>query len=145
MYPIALIGSFTAGLSMSNQQTILFYLIPIILSIFVTLLRAHELSLYRFLLLFLALLAGLLPYAYLVVASVFPKIGNWGDMRSLQGSLLTSPSPLGFLSELLRSEYGTFQLFSGDNRAQKGEMFLNGLWRFAQGLWQVRAVALRHA
>ena len=140
MYPIALIGSFTAGLSMSNQQTILFYLIPIILSIFVTLLRAHELSLYRFL-----LLAGLLPYAYLVVASVFPKIGNWGDMRSLQGSLLTSPSPLGFLSELLRSEYGTFQLFSGDNRAQKGEMFLNGLWRFAQGLWQVRAVALCHA
>lgn len=87
VFPISLIGSFTAGLSLCNQQTILFYLIPIILSIFITLLRTHQLTPRRFLFLVAALFLGLLPYAYLPIISFFPQIGNWGDMRSLKGRL----------------------------------------------------------
>jgi hypothetical protein len=47
--------------------------------------------------------AGLLPYAYLLIA---PHLGSeivWGD----------SAAPSGFLAHVLRSEYGTFQLASG--------------------------------
>lgn len=44
---------------------------------------------------------------------------------------------LGFLTHLLRSEYGTFQLFSGDQRTKEGEMFIWGILSFIRGLWNV--------
>jgi hypothetical protein len=50
-------------------------------------------------------LAGLLPYAYLPIAgSVAPKPGSWGQVDTLSG----------FLHHILRKDYGTFQLFSGE-------------------------------
>lgn len=44
---------------------------------------------------------------------------------------------LGLITHLLRSEYGTFQLFSGDNRAKEGEMFFWGIFSFVKGLFKV--------
>ena len=50
-----------------------------------------------------------------------------------------SPSHVGLLTHLLRSEYGTFQLFSGDTRAKEGEMFFWGIISFLKGLGTVGA------
>ena len=44
---------------------------------------------------------------------------------------------LGFITHLLRSEYGTFQLFSGDQKTKEGEMFIWGILSFIRGLWNV--------
>ena len=44
---------------------------------------------------------GFIPtYSYLVIASLSPKPGSWGDIASVHG----------LLQHMLRSEYGTFQL-----------------------------------
>ena len=91
VFPIALKGAFIAALSLCNQHTIVFYLIPIILSIFVTLITSHELSFTRFLLLAGTFLAGCSPYLYLVIASFTPRKGNWGDMTTWTGFSLSSP------------------------------------------------------
>ncbi|KAK8815763.1 hypothetical protein WA538_004887 [Blastocystis sp. DL] len=123
LFPIALKGAFVAALSLGNQHTIVFYLIPIILAIFLTLLLSRELSFTRFLLLAAAFLAGCLPYLHLVIASFTPRKGNWGDMTTWTG----------FLHHVLRKDYGTFQLFSGDDHAQRGEMFFWGLVSFFKG------------
>ena len=44
---------------------------------------------------------------------------------------------LGFITHLLRSEYGTLQLFSGDQKTKEGEMFIWGILSFIRGLWNV--------
>lgn len=85
VYSIALIGAFVGGLSLCNQHTIIFYLLPIILSILGILFKTSQLTTKRFLQLASLFLLGLLPYLYLVIASFFPKIGNWGDMRTWKG------------------------------------------------------------
>ena len=40
---------------------------------------------------------------------------------------------LGFLHHILRKDYGTFRLFSGDENANEGEMFFRGLFSFVKG------------
>ena len=81
VFPIALKGAFVAALSLGNQHTIVFYLIPIILALSIT----------RFLLLAAAFLAGCLPYLHLVIASFTPRKGNWGDMTTWTGFASFSP------------------------------------------------------
>lgn len=128
MFSIALLGAFVSGLSLCNQHTIVFYLFPISLSI---LFIFYELGLSSWRLLASlagAFFLGLLPYLYLVVASITPKIGSWGDMTSWNG----------FLTELLRKEYGTFRLFSGSGHTNRGTMFLYGLFQFFYGTFTVR-------
>ena len=91
VFPIALKGAFVAALSLGNQHTIVFYLIPIILAIFLSRLLSRELSFSRFLLLAAAFLAGGLPYLHLVIASFTPRKGNWGDMTTWTGFASSSP------------------------------------------------------
>ena len=91
VFPIALKGAFIAALSLCNQHTIVFYLVPIILSIFITLITSHELSFTRFLLLAGAFLVGCSPYLYLVIASFTPRKGNWGDMTTWTGFSFSFP------------------------------------------------------
>lgn len=43
----------------------------------------------------------------------------------------------GFLHHVLRKDYGTFQLFSGDDHAQRGEMFFWGIISFFKGAAEV--------
>ena len=92
VFPIALIGSFVSGLSLCNQHTIIFYLIPIILSILIILFKQHQLSFKRLLQLAGLFILGLSPYLYLIISSYFPKIGNWGDMRTWKGFYLSKIS-----------------------------------------------------
>ena len=91
VFPIALKGAFVAALSLCNQHTIVFYLIPIILSIFLLLITSHELSFTRFLFLVAAFLVGCSPYLYLVIASFTPRKGNWGDMTTWTGFASSFP------------------------------------------------------
>mmetsp|Transcript_22180 Transcript_22180/g.68136 ORF Transcript_22180/g.68136 Transcript_22180/m.68136 type:complete len:738 (+) Transcript_22180:98-2311(+) len=58
-----------------------------------------------------AYLAGLMPYAYLPVAAYLNHVpGSWGDVLSL----------MGFFRHLARSDYGTFQLYSGEDSKTEG-------------------------
>lgn len=85
MFRIACYGAFISALSLCNQHTIVFYLFPIIVSILYILLKTHELNSKRFFQLTFLFLAGLLPYAYLVIDSYFPKKASWGDAHTLYG------------------------------------------------------------
>ena len=88
-----------AGLGLSNHQTLIFYAIPA--ALFVLAYGGPEMRRPRRLGLFaLCVLVGLLPYAYLPIASARVPLVSWGDQTTLQG----------FLTHFLRLEFGTFQL-----------------------------------
>ena len=53
----------------------------------------------------LCFLAGLLPYIYIVWAAHDAPPGSWGNTATWDG----------FWKHFLRSEYGTFRLYSGDD------------------------------
>lgn len=55
----------------------------------------------------------------------------------MDGFLLLFPSIAGFLHHVLRKDYGTFQLFSGEDHAQRGEMFFWGIVSFFRGAAEV--------
>ncbi|EHA98597.1 hypothetical protein GW7_04329 [Heterocephalus glaber] len=98
---IAKIGAFCCGLSLCNQHTIVIYVLCIIPWILIRLLKEKELSLGSVVKLGLAFSAGLLPYLYLPVSSYLNEARwTWGDQTTLRG----------FLTHLLREEYGTFSL-----------------------------------
>ncbi len=63
-----------------------------------------------------SLAAGLLPYLYLPLAARHPPLQTWGDSTTLDG----------FLTHVLRREYGTFQL--GLAGAQPHPWRALGLW-----------------
>jgi hypothetical protein len=100
-------GAAVAGLALTNQHTAVFFVAPFAAWTLLasassfppgagSLLRPH-----RMLLLTACGLLGLSPYLFLVVQSG-PNAawGSWGEQRSLSG----------FLTHLLRREYGTFRL-----------------------------------
>ena len=87
VFQVARWGAFLAGLSLCNQQTIVFYLFPIIMSVLYILKKTHQLNMSRFFQLAFLFLFGLLPYSYLVITSYFPKKASWGDARTFSGSI----------------------------------------------------------
>ena len=100
-YSIAYVGALVCGLGMCNQHTLILYEIPLILFILWTL--RPSLTWSKFAALSGCFFGGLLPYAYLPIASInFPKRGAWGDMSTLTG----------FWRHLRRADYGTFRLYS---------------------------------
>ncbi|QDZ19832.1 DUF2723 domain-containing protein [Chloropicon primus] len=114
---LAYFGSFLCGLALTNQHTIVFYVVTCVCFVywqgFKTLFTPR-----CSLILAAAFLAGLSPYAYLFLAPGFGEPGSWGDTSTVGG----------FLTHLLRREYGTFRLFSG-NDAQDNNLLL-GLARY---------------
>lgn len=54
--------------------------------------------------------AGLLPYLYLLLSGLRAPYGSWGDTTTWAG----------FMTHLLRKEYGTFRLFSGNGGQRSG-------------------------
>jgi hypothetical protein len=97
------------GLAMSNHHTFVFVGLPLVVrSLWVarrTLGRAGIATAIA------CGLAGLLPYAYLAIASASSTVVSWGNQTSLDG----------FLGHILRRDYGTFSL--GDANG-KGETFV---------------------
>jgi len=91
--------AFACGLGMTNQHTLALYVLPIALWV-MWVGRARLLTGRALAGLSASALVGLLPYAYLPVASYHSRGCSWGDPMSVSG----------FLRHFLRSEYGTFRL-----------------------------------
>ena len=104
LVPLAFLGAFLCGLCLTNQHTTVFPVFVTAVWISWSLFWAGQLGPGRIVGLILCVLAGMSPYAYILVRSHWQVIDSWGDQRSLAG----------FLVHLLRSEYGTFQLASSE-------------------------------
>lgn len=114
---IVIIGAFVCALSLTNQHTSVLLIIP------VTAYVCHQSSvLTRPMLLMMstvAFLIGLSPYIALpILASIHPHAGSWGDVSSIPG----------FIHHLLRRDYGTMQLFSGDDSGSEGMLVRTTSW-----------------
>jgi hypothetical protein len=118
---VALLGAFTCGLGISNQHTIVFYIVPCVLQV---LWSGKEtlLTFGAFSKLVAAGLLGLAPYAYLPLAAPLALPGSWGSFDTWEG----------FFTHFLRKEYGTFRLFSGAE--QDESHFLLGLQHYMLSL-----------
>jgi Protein of unknown function (DUF2723) len=96
---VAMVGAFLFGLGMSNHHTVLFTAVPLAAWVLwrgrKDLLRSGPLVG-----LGTAFALGLLPYLYLPIATRHHAVVSWGAADTWQG----------FLTHLLRREYGTFQL-----------------------------------
>ncbi|KAJ9456357.1 Transmembrane protein 260-like protein [Diplonema papillatum] len=102
---IMTIGAFLSGLALTNQHTSVLYVVPFIAWVacldYRTVFRPRV-----FAKLFLCFALGLLPYIYLPIsASLWPNPNSWGDCSTVDG----------FLTHLLRKEYGTFSLASKES------------------------------
>ncbi|XP_029140430.1 transmembrane protein 260, partial [Protobothrops mucrosquamatus] len=103
---ICKVGAFSCGLSMCNQHTIVIYVLCIVLWVSSRLFRERELTLSNVLKLSFCFLAGCLPYLYLPISAYLNKARwTWGDQTTFKG----------FITHLLREEYGTFNLAKLEN------------------------------
>lgn len=94
-------GALCCGLGLCNQHTLVLYVVPIAIWVLVQLDSRGELSLSLLATLGVCFLVGFLPYAYLPISSSYNAARwSWGDQTTLSG----------FLTHLLRTEYGTFSL-----------------------------------
>lgn len=122
------LGSFFCGLSLTNQQTIIFYILPFILYIAIFPMYYYD-KLWNneiFIKLLLLFTIGMSFYFYLFIGGKLSPIGSWGNTKTIGG----------FLKHILRSEYGTFTLFSGSNKSNIGDNLYNGLYLFIQSFQQ---------
>ena len=111
---------FWIGLGLSNHLTLVFYAVPA--ALFVLIHAGSEMWRPRRLAMFAVCgLAGLLPYAYLPIASARVPLMSWGDQTTLHG----------FLDHLLRREYGTFRL--GVQEQGPGGFLMQRLGLYASG------------
>lgn len=110
LYWAIVLGALVSGLLLANQHAS--SLLVVILVPFVLLWTCRVVMSWKFLLITALsfVVGGVLPYMYLVIASLRPKPGSWGDMTTFSG----------LLRHVLRSEYGTLQL---------------GLIQGEEGLW----------
>ncbi|XP_051889316.1 transmembrane protein 260 [Pristis pectinata] len=98
---LSLQGAFCCGLSLSNQHTVILYVMFIVPWVLLRLHTHQELSVRAVQWLGLSFGAGLLPYLYLPISSYLNQARwSWGDQTTLRG----------FSTHLLREEYGTFNL-----------------------------------
>eukprot|EP00899_Mesostigma_viride_P024558 jgi/Mesvir1/5287/Mv15392-RA.2 len=117
---LALLGALLSGLAISNQHTSVLLVGPIALRVLWRLYQHGRLTRALLLGLIWNALVGLSPYAFLPLSSASNPQGGWGDQTTLSG----------FLVHFLRHEYGTFQLYSGKDRAQTGGTFFLGLYLY---------------
>jgi hypothetical protein len=115
------------GLGMGNHHTFVFVGAPVLLrSLWVA---RRELQAAGVALAVLCGALGLLPYAYLVIASKSTAAVSWGDQSTLDG----------LLGHFLRRNYGTFSL---GKASSKGDVFVEG-GTFFQTLYLMLGGSLR--
>ena len=96
----AIAGAFLCGLGLTNQHSLVFFVLPVGFFVMLTVLRGRG-PCYQgttVLAIFTAFCVGLAPYAYMPL--VTGAKGSWGDASTVEG----------FLKHILRKEYGTFLL-----------------------------------
>ena len=109
------------GLGMANHHTCLFYGAPLMVWILIT--GRRELFAVRHLAIISAcFMVGLSPYVYLFLADIHVAPFSWGHTSTLQG----------FLSHVMRREYGTLQL--GAHKVDTSGNFLLGLRKYFSAL-----------
>lgn len=106
------LGAFLSGLSLTNQHTSILLVIPIIVWVLWVILGTHKklptkTELGMVLHCGILFCIGLIPLyiSLIIIARIKPHGGSWGDLTHFRG----------FLHHLLRSDYGTFRLYSGDS------------------------------
>ncbi|CAL8290852.1 unnamed protein product [Gadus morhua 'NCC'] len=98
---IAHLGALCCGLGLCNQHTMVLFVVPTALWVLVQLHSDGGLSLRLLVTLGVCFITGLVPYVYLPISSSLNTARwSWGDQTDLSG----------FLTHLLRREYGTFSL-----------------------------------
>ena len=122
---------FWIGLGLTNHHTLIFYAIPAALLILASgrsLRTPRQIGIFA-----LCGIAGLLPYAYLPIASRRVPLMSWGDQTTVSG----------FLDHLLRREYGTFRLGvqeQAPNLTERLAAYVSG--SFADLFWIVPVLAV---
>lgn len=115
-------GAFISGLALTNQHTTILLEVPLILWVVISTKMWNSLRL--LLLTACYFLLGMSPYASLPFFAVTrPHEGSWGDVASFAG----------FWHHVARKDYGTTQLYSGDDSKAEGlvERLLMWLQDFA--------------
>jgi len=97
-----------SALGLGNQHTLILLVIPMFCWLFL----AFRNRLQRVRILFVAAAFFFVPfvliYGFLLASAVWnPSASSWGDLSTMRG----------LLRHMLRSDYGTFQLYSGDDSA----------------------------
>ncbi len=110
----ALLLGLVSGLALTHHQTALFVVLPLLIA------RPKRTHLRQ---LAIGVLLGFTPLLLLPLWSANDTLFSWGDARSLDG----------FLTHVLRREYGTFQLASAGNSGTGLSSYLSA---FAQFEWQ---------
>ncbi|KAF2076608.1 hypothetical protein CYY_002094 [Polysphondylium violaceum] len=102
---IAYLSAFLCGLGLTNQHTLVLIVAPFAFWIMFIAGRDQLWSMKIVSNLSICALSGLSPYLFLFVAPKLNKVKySWGNTSTISG----------FITHFLRSEYGTLQLYSGD-------------------------------
>ncbi len=117
----AYLSALAFGIGMTNHHTCLFYGIPIMLWI-LFMGRGQLWTIRRLATIAGCFAVGLLPYVYLPLADLRTTAMSWGNTSSVRG----------FLTHLMRTEYGTFNL--GANKPDSGGYFLLGIGEYFRAL-----------
>eukprot|EP00899_Mesostigma_viride_P018912 jgi/Mesvir1/27021/Mv20727-RA.1 len=115
-------GALLCGLALCNQHTMVLYVAPVAAWVTYASFRSGVLRVGRCLAYIACFAVGLAPYGYLAWASTRSMPGSWGDCSTWEG----------FLTHVLRREYGTLTLFSGSPATRSVEHALDGLNLFAR-------------
>lgn len=75
---------------------------------------------------------GMSPYFFLFYGGYLSKKGSWGNTFTISG----------FLTHVLRREYGTFSLFAGGNKTDIGDNLINGLYLFISTFQKVLLIII---
>lgn len=114
---IVALGSFLCGLALTNQHTSILLIVPVVIWVFCnsSLLAKPKLLLLSS----ISFVVGISLYALLPLLAInYPHAGSWGEVTTLSG----------FLHHLLRRDYGTLQLYSGDDAASEGMIARTCSW-----------------
>lgn len=142
-------GAFVSGLALSNQHTAVLYVVPLAAWVMLQLVtsRCHRSNalqrqrpqqdqhqhpwrrlFWETMILVAFFLLGLVPYAFLPLAAKhFPRPGSWGNVATWGG----------FLHHLLRGDYGSLRLYSGNagsGGGGGGQDCFNRLWSWLRDL-----------
>jgi len=103
---IAYLSAFLCGLGLTNQHTLVLIVAPFAFWIMFIAGRDQLWSMKHVSNLSICALSGLSPYLFLFVSPRLNKVKySWGNTSTIGG----------FITHFLRSEYGTLQLYSGDD------------------------------
>lgn len=109
-------GAFICGLAMTNQHTSILLSIPMVCWVFYVIRMTMEIL---FTAAFFFLSGIIMMYSYMyTIARMYPHPGSWGDISTFSG----------LVNHIQRKDYGTFQLYSGNDNGAEGMILRCYYW-----------------